>query len=58
MLVFIKRCIFCDNILQNIHENIMKCYRLNLYKEIAIGFNHDLQMISEFPASLSEGLLV
>ena len=40
------------------HENIMKYYRLNSFKEITIGFNHSLQMTSESPASLSNGLLV
>ena len=37
-------------------ENILKYYWLNLFKEIAIGFNHSLQMTRESPASLSDGL--
>ena len=39
-----------------LHENILK-YRLNLVKEITIGFNYDLQTTWESPASLSDGLL-
>ena len=30
-------------------ENILKYYRLNSFKEIAIGFNHSFQMIMESP---------
>ena len=37
---------------------MLKYYRLNLFKEIAIGYNHSLQTTSESPASLSDGLLV
>ena len=32
-----------------LHENIKKFYRLNLFKEIAIGFNNGLQTTSESP---------
>ncbi len=44
--------------LPKLHKNILKYYRLNLFKEIAIGFNHGLQMTSESLASLLDGLLV
>ena len=30
--------------LPKLPENILKCYRLNLFKEINTGFNHSLQM--------------
>ena len=39
--------------LPKLHEN-----RLNLFKEIAIDFNHSLQTTLESPASLSDILLV
>ena len=42
--------------LPKVHENIMECYRLNLFKEVAIGFNYGLQMTSETPTSLSNGV--
>ena len=35
--------------LPNLHDKILKYYRLNLLKEIAISFNHGLQMSSESP---------
>ena len=41
-----------------LYENILKCYRLNLFKEIAIGFNCDLQKNTESSASLTNGFLV
>ena len=41
-----------------LHENILKNSRLNVFKEIAIGFNHGIQMISESPVGLSVGFLV
>ena len=44
--------------LPKLYENILKYYRLNLFKEIPIGFNHSLQITSESPATLSDGLLV
>ena len=31
--------------LPKLHENILKFYRLNLFKEIVIGSNHGLQTI-------------
>ena len=47
-------CISLDQIyLPKFHENILKYYKLDLFKEIAIGFNH---MTSESPASLSDSL--
>ena len=36
----------------------MKIYRLYLFKEIAIGFSHDMETSTEYPASLSDGLFV
>ena len=36
----------------------MKYDRLNLFKEIVIGFKHGLQTISESPASVSDGFIV
>ena len=39
-------------------ENILKFYRLDLFKEIAICFNHGHQTTSESPESISDGLLV
>ena len=39
--------------LLNLQKNILKYYRLNLFKEIAIGFNHSFQMTLEHPASLT-----
>ena len=47
-----------SNIFIKITENIFKYYRLNFFKEIAIGFNHSLWMSWEPPASLSSGLPV
>ena len=44
------------NHLSKSHENILKLYRLNLFQEIAIGFN--LQITSKCPEGLSDGLLV
>ena len=44
--------------LPKLHKNIFKYYRLNLFKEITIDFNHDLLMTLVSPASLSDCLLV
>ena len=44
--------------LPKLHENILKYLRLNLFKEITIGFNASLQTTSESPASISNGLLI
>ena len=44
--------------LLGLHENILKYYRLNLFKGITIVFNDSLQMNLEYPASLSNSLLV
>ena len=39
-----------------LHDNILKYYRLNLFKEIAIVFNHSLQVTLESPANFSDSL--
>ena len=39
-----------------LHENILKYWGLDLFKEITIGFNHDQKMTSESLASFSDGL--
>ena len=44
--------------LPKLHEKVLKYYRLDLSKEIAIGFKHSLQTITESPASLFKSLLV
>ena len=44
--------------LPKLQGNIMKYFRFNLFKEIAIGFEHGLQSTSEYPASLFDGLPV
>ena len=44
--------------LPKLHENILKYFRLNLFREITISFNHGLRTTSELPASLSDALLV
>ena len=44
--------------LPKLHENILKYCRLNLFQEISIGFNHNLQMTSETHASFSNDLFV
>ncbi len=44
--------------LPKLHENILKYYRLNLFKEIAIIFNLELQTTPESPANVSHGFLV
>ena len=44
--------------LPKLHENILKYSRLNLFKEITIGFRHNVQTASESPASLFDSLLV
>ena len=44
--------------LPKLHESIMKYYRFNLFKEIAIGFSYGLETSSESPASISDDLLV
>ena len=43
--------------LLKLHKTILKYYRLNLFKETMISFNHGLQMSSESLASLYNGLL-
>ena len=43
---------------EKLHENILRFYRLNIFKEITIGFNYGLQMTLESPASLSDGIVV
>ena len=48
----------CQIYLLKLHENIQKYYRLNLFKEISIGCQHEHQTTSESPASLSDGLHV
>ena len=48
----------CQIYLLKFLENIFKYYWLNLFKEIAIRFNHGLQMTPESSASLSYGLLL
>ena len=52
-----------DNLLYQIYlpklnENILKYSRLNLLKEIAIGFNHGLPTTLKSPASLPGGFFV
>ena len=42
--------------LPTLHENVLKYNWLNLFKEIAIDFNHGLWTISESPESLFDGL--
>ena len=44
--------------LLKLHENILKYLRLNLLKEISIGFNHRFQMTLEYPANLSDCFFV
>ena len=44
--------------LSELHENILKKYKLNLFKEIAVDFNHSLQMTSESSVSFSDGLFI
>ena len=44
--------------LLKLHENILKPYRLDLFKEITIDFKRDLNMTSKFPASLYKVLPV
>ena len=44
--------------LPKLSENILKCYRLNLFQEIVISINHGPQLTIESPASLSDGLLI
>ena len=41
-----------------LHENILKCQRLDLFKKNATGFNHALQTSLKSPASLSDCLFV
>ena len=36
--------------MHHVHENILKYYTLNLFKEITIGFSHSLQMTLQSPA--------
>ena len=44
--------------LWKLHENILKYYRLNLFKEFAIGFNHGFHTTQESPTHLSDGFLI
>ena len=44
--------------LLKLHENIWKNFGLNLFKEIAIGFNYGLQTFSESAANFSDSLLI
>ena len=44
--------------LSKLQKNILKYFRLNLFKNIAVGFNHCFQISSEFPVSLSGGIFV
>ena len=44
--------------LAKLYENILKYYRLTLFKVIVFDFNNGLQTTSESPASLSYSLLV
>ena len=44
--------------LPKLHKNFLKYYRLNLFKEFGIGFNHCLQMTLECPVSFTDILLV
>ena len=39
------------------HENILK-YRLNSFKKISFHFNHGFQTTLEFPASVSDSVIV
>ena len=41
--------LICQVYLPKLHENVLKYYRLNLFKEIAISYNHGLKMTSESP---------
>ena len=43
--------------LPKLHGNFLKYYRLDLFKEITIDFNHGFQTTLQSPASLSDGLL-
>ena len=43
---------------RKLHENFLKYDGSNLFKEIAIGFNHGTQMTSEYPASVYDCLFV
>ena len=42
--------------LPKLHENILKNYGVNLFKEISIDSNYGLLTNSETPASFSDGL--
>ena len=44
--------------LPKLYENILKTYKLNLFKEISISFKHGLQANSKSPASFPDGVLV
>ena len=44
--------------LPKLHENIMNFCILNLFKEIAISFNYDLQTTSESSTSFSNNFLI
>ena len=44
--------------LPKLYESILKYYRLNLFKEIPIGFNHSPQITLKSPTGLFRGLLV
>ena len=41
-----------------LHKKTLKYYRLNLFKEIATGFNHGLLTTLQSPASFFDSLLV
>ena len=41
-----------------LHENILKYYRFNLFKEIPLDFSHSLQITLESPASPFDNFLV
>ena len=40
-----------------LHENILKYFLLDLFKELAIRFSHVFQTTSQSPVSLFDGLL-
>ena len=40
------------------HENILKCYRLNLYQEITIGFTCCLQITMKSHENFSNGFFI
>ena len=48
---------YFPDVFTKITKNILKYYRLNLFKANTTGFNQDLQATFESPASLSNDLL-